>query len=115
MACIENIPPALVSQLLPRPDISVKQFLSFTLPLQLNDTIGVDYIKYGSFWSKTPPEPINTSNVTMLIQLSIPSPAMLNLITQEHTQATSNGYEIKLITYAHLPATNPDSKTLFSK
>jgi len=113
MACVEDIPPVLVARLLPSPDISVRQFLSFVLPCQLGDTISIDY----TFWSETPPEPVDISNVaTTLTQLPIPSPTVLNLITQDHAQALSNGYnKLKSITYAHLPSTNPASKVLFPK
>ena len=115
MAGVENIPLAFVVQLLPSPDISVRQFLSFVLPLQLGETIGINNIEYsGKFWSKIPLEPIDTSYIATLIQLPIPSQSMLNVIAQEHAQALSNGYsKIKSITYAHLPATNPASKTNF--
>jgi hypothetical protein len=116
MAGVKNIPLAFIVQLLPSPDISVRQFLSFVLPLQLGETIGIDNIEYSKFWSKIPREPIDTSYIAMLIQLPIPSQSMLNVIAQEHAQALSNGYsKIKSITYAHLPATNPASKTTFPK
>ena len=109
MVCVEDILLALVARLLPSPDISVRQFLSFILPLQLGDTISIDY---NHFWSKISPEPLDISNVGMLTQLPILSPTMLNLITQAHAQALSNGSnrKIKSITYAHLPSTNPASK-----
>lgn len=51
MAGVENIPLAFVIQLLPRPDISVRQFLSFVLPLQLGETIHINNIDYSKFWS----------------------------------------------------------------
>ena len=54
-----EIPHCLYSALLPHPDMSILDFLSFELPAQFNSLFGIKHINIQEFWSKALPICIN--------------------------------------------------------
>ena len=70
-----EIPHCLYRALLPHPDMSILDFLSFELPAQFDSLFGIEHINIQEFWSKALPICINLENVQRLRKLLIPSSA----------------------------------------
>lgn len=107
-----EIPHCLYSTLLPHPDMSISDFLSFELPMQFDSLFGIERINIQGFWSKALPMCINLENVQRLQKLPIPSSAVLDSFQQEFTRLPDQ-HEIKSIIYNHLPSSNPAVSTRF--
>ena len=107
-----EIPHCLYSALLPHPDVSISDFLSFELPAQFDSLFGIEHIKIQDFWSKARPMCINLENVQRLRKLPIPSSAVLDSFQEEFTHFPDQ-HKIKSIIYNHLPSSNPAASTRF--
>jgi hypothetical protein len=112
MADINRIPLCLYNSLLPHPELSISDFLSFELPGQFDNLFGVEHINIQDFWSRALPICINPENLQCLRKLPIPSSAVLDLFQQKFTHLPDQ-HEIKSIIYTHLPSSNPAVSTLF--
>ena len=114
MAGINNseIPHCLYSTLLPHPDMSISDFLSFELPMQFDSLFGIEHINVQEFWSKALLMCINLDNVQCLQKLPIPSSAVLDSFQQEFTHLPDQ-HKIKSIIYNHLPSSNLAVSTCF--
>jgi len=107
-----EIPHCLYSALLPHPDMSILDFLSFEFPAQFDSLFGIEHINIQEFWSKALPICINLENVQCLRKLPIPSSAVLDSFQQEFT-CLPDQHEIKSIVYNHLPSSNTAVSTRF--